>query len=271
MHVKLFVILAASAAFAQPQATPPAFEVASVKSAVPGTTGGRIQFLPGGRFTATNVPLNYLIQQLYQVRDFQIVGAPNWMAIIADGYNARYEIQAKGDESATEAQLREMVKALLSERFQLKVHKETRELPVYALIPTKSGAKVAVAKDNGRPRGSDPILLMDKGWIQGANVAMPAFIQVLSRSVDRPVVDKTSFAEAFDFRLTWTPDSGPPSDGGCPASFAAGQERLGLKPEAWSCPSIFTAVQDQLGLKLDPQKDPVEVLVIDHVERPAAN
>lgn len=270
MRVKLF-ILAASVAFAQA----PAFEVASVKPAVPGTLGGRIQFLAGGRFVGTNVPLNYLIQQIYQVRDFQVVGAPNWMAIIADGTNARYEIQAKGDESANDAQVREMVKALLAERFQLKVHKETRDLPVYALIPAKGGVKLTRAKYTGKPPGSGGIMLLDRGWFQGTNVTISSFMQVLSQSMDRPVVDKTNFAEPFEFRLTWTPDTstGPDaSDSGCPASFKAIAERLpaaGTEPK--SCPSIFTAVQGQLGLKLDPQKDPVEVLVIDHVERPSPN
>jgi uncharacterized protein (TIGR03435 family) len=273
--MRALVFAAASVALAQPQAAPQVFDVASVKSAVPGTLGGRLEFLPGGRFTATNVPLNFLIQRVYELRDFQIVGDPNWMAIIADGTGARYEIQAKGDESATEAQVREMVKALLADRFQLKVHKDTRDLPVYALIPAKAGVKLASAKDNGRPRGTGGILSMDRGWIQGTNVTMSFFIQSLSRSVDRPVVDQTNFTDAFDFRLTWTPDSSAVQDatpdGGCPSSFAAMQERLGQKPEAWTCPSIFTAVQDQLGLKLDPQKAPIEVLVIDHVERPSAN
>jgi uncharacterized protein (TIGR03435 family) len=84
-------------------------------------------------------------------------------------------------------------------------------------------------------------------------------------------VDKTNFTDAFDFKLTWTPDSDPASDGICPSSFAAFREQRGIKPEAESCPSIFTAVQDQMGLKLDPQKDPIEVLVIDHVEHPSVN
>jgi uncharacterized protein (TIGR03435 family) len=266
MRAKL-LLLTASIAFAQG----PAFDVASVKPAIPGDTGGRIQFPPGGGFVVSNVALTYIIQRVYGVRDFQLVGAPNWMAIIADGYGARYEIQAKGDASATEAQVQEMAKALLAERFQLKVHRETRDLPVYALIPAKGGVKIAVAKDNGRPRGSNGVLLVDQGWIQGTNVSMASLLQALSHSVDRPVVDKTNFAEAFDFRLTWTPDSDVPADGGCPATFLPMQERLGIRTEAWSCPSIFTAVQDQLGLKLDPQNDPIEVLVIDHVERPSAN
>lgn len=252
-----------------------AFDVASVKPAPPGETGGRIQFLPGGRFSATNVPLNYLIQQIYALRDFQIAGDPRWMAILADGYSARYYIEAKAADSATEDQMREMVKALLADRFQLKVHKEARELPVYALLPAKGGIKLQTAKNSGGPPGTGPILLMDRGWIQGSNVRVEAVIQQLSRSLPRPVVDKTGFTEPFDFRLTWTPDTGTapdtPADGICPASFAPLQERLKLKPEQWSCPSIFTAVQDQLGLKLEPQKDPTEVLVIDHVERPSAN
>jgi uncharacterized protein (TIGR03435 family) len=200
------------------------------------------------------------------------------MSIIADGTNARYEIQARGAESATEAEVREMVKALLADRFQLRVHKEIRELPVYDLVPAKTGVKLAVAKDNGRPPGSGGIAFMVKGWIQGTNVAMPSLILALSQLVDRPVVDKTNFTGAFDFRLTWTPDAAGSeepgaltSDPGCPPSFAAFQEQRGLKQEAWSCPSIFTAVQEQMGLKLDPQKDPTEVLVIDHVERPSAD
>jgi len=257
MRVKLF-ILAASVALAQAPA--PVFEVASVKSAVPGTRGGQVQFLSGGRFVATNVALNFIIQQVYELRDFQIVGAPNMMALIADGYSARYEIQAKGDESATEAQVREMAKALLAERFQLKVHKETRDLPVYALIPAKGGIKLkTAAKDDKRPPGRGGIANMDRGWIQGSNVAIPALVLVLSRSMDRPVVDKTNFTEAFDFRLTWTPDSDTSGDGSCPASFAAMQERLGPGPVPTNCPSIFTAVQEQMGLKLDPQKEPIEV------------
>jgi uncharacterized protein (TIGR03435 family) len=251
----------------------PAFEVASVRPATPGDTGAFVRFLPGGRFSAVNVPLNFLIQRTYQLRDFQIVGDPRWLAVIADGYAARYMIEAKGDPSAPEAQVQEMVKTLLADRFQLKVHKETRDLPVYALIPAKGGIKLQPAKDNGSPRGRGGVASMLRGWIQGTRVPMASLVLALSQSMDRPVVDKTGFSDAFDFRLTWTPDSGADAstDGSCPSSFTAFQEQRGMKVETWNCPSIFTAVQDQLGLKLDPQKDPTEVLVIDHVERPSAN
>jgi bla regulator protein blaR1 len=267
MRMKLF-LLAASVAFAQAPAAAPAFEVASIKPSDPNELGGYARFLPGGRFEVHNAQLIFVIQQIYGVRDFQIVNDPKW---ITDWNTARFNIEARGDESATEPQVREMAKALLAERFQLKVHKETRDLPVYALIPAKTGIKLAVAKDDGRPRGNGRIANVDRGWLQGTNVTMPSVVQVLSTSVNRPIVDKTNFAEAFDFRLTWTPDSDTSGDGGCPASFAAAWEHLNRKPEPLSCPSIFTAVQEQLGLKLDPQKAPIEVLVIDHVERPSAN
>jgi uncharacterized protein (TIGR03435 family) len=258
------------------QAASPVFEVASVKSSVPGENGGRVQFLPGGRFMATNVPLTFLIQQTYEVRDFQVVGAPNWMSVIADGYGARYEIQAKGDASATPAQVREMVKALLAERFQLKLHPATRDLTVYALIPARIGSNPSMLKFENIVGGGG-IALMDKGWIEGAKVSMPYLASTLSQYMDHPVVDKTGFTERFDFRLTWTPDSvesaarDTPLDLGCPASFAALRERFGIKQVPAACPSIFEAVQQQLGLKLDLQKAPIDVLVIDHVEKPSPN
>lgn len=249
------------------------FEVASVKQSAPGTQGARIQFLPGGTFRAFNVPLIYLLAEIYQVRSFQIVGDRPWMAVIADGYDARYDIEARSSGGADEAQLRTMVKGLLSERFQLAVHRESREVPVYELIPAKSGARLQLAKDNGSPRGSGRVGFLVPGWIQGTNVAMPGFVQALSELVDRPIVDKTGFTGAFDFKLTFTPDSvsAAPPDGACPPGFARIREQRRLKPEIESCPSIFTAVQEQLGLKLDAKKDAVEVLVVDHVERPSAN
>jgi uncharacterized protein (TIGR03435 family) len=115
------------------------------------------------------------------------------------------------------------------------------------------------------------------GWIEGANVMMPYLASTLSQYMDHPVVDKTGFTEPFDFRLTWTPDSvesaarDTPLDPGCPASFATLRDRFGIKQVPASCPSIFSAVQEQLGLKLDLQKAPIDVLVIDHVEKASVN
>jgi uncharacterized protein (TIGR03435 family) len=150
----------------------------------------------------------------------------------------------------------------------LKLHRDTKEFPVYALIPARTGVKLPVtANTGGRAPGTGGIAFMERGWIQGTNVGMPSLIRALSPSLDRPLVDKTNFKEPFDFTLQWTPDPGatagpaaPTADPGCPASFAAMYERMGQKPKTGSCPSLFTAVQEQLGLKLDAQKLPIEVL-----------
>ena len=122
---------------------------------------------------------------------------------------------------------------------------------MYALIPAKGGLKLQVAKDNGRPRGTGGISSsVPMGRLFGNNVSMDHFVQILSeQQLDRPVVDRTSFAEPFDFTLEYAPPD---------RSDAAG-------------PSIFTAVQEQLGLKLDPVKASIEVMVIDHIEEPSEN
>jgi|SRR6185437_8687909 len=105
---------------------------------------------------------------------------------------------------------------------------------------------------------------------------MPSFMQTLSRSVDRPIIDKTEYTQSFDYRLTWTPDGPAAQAGGtCPASWEALQQRfskqVGTGPAPANCPSLFTAIQEQMGLKLEPQKAPIEVLVIDHIEKPSEN
>jgi uncharacterized protein (TIGR03435 family) len=214
---------------------------------------------------------------MYGLRDYQLSGAPDMMAIVADGSNARYDIEATAsDQSAAEAQIKEMVKTLLADRFQLRVHRETRDLPVYALTPAKSGIKVRVDAQHPRRVGMGPIT---PGWLEG-RASMSSFIQNLSRSVDRPIIDKTGYTADFDYRLTWTPDRATPQAGdvapeSCPSSWEALQEQmrqiLGSEPAPVSCPPLFTAIQEQMGLKLDPQKAPIEVLVIDHVEKPSEN
>src|SRR5688572_26732168 len=129
----------------------PTFEAVSVKRSVPGTTGGRVQFLPG-RFVGENVPLDFLLQQVYGVRDFQIVAPPELKAIIADSRDSRYQIQAKANDTATPEQVKEMVKMLLADRFGLRLHQEMRALPVYALVQARGGVKGA-REATGPPGG----------------------------------------------------------------------------------------------------------------------
>jgi len=240
------IVLMSSGTFGQAPAPRPTFDVASIRPSDPNQEGGWVRF-PSGRLEVSNAQLIFVIQQVYGVRDFQIVGAPKW---IVDWNTARFDINAKAEGVTNEGQLRLMAQDLLENRFQLKLHRETRDLPVYVLTRGKKGVKVKVTPDNGRPRGSGGIASMGLGWIQGVNVSMKYFAEALSRYADRPVLDRTNYTEAFTFKLEWAPDDSQQDD---------------------TRPSLLAAVQEQMGLKLDPQKGPIEVLVIDHVERPSEN
>jgi uncharacterized protein (TIGR03435 family) len=233
------------------------FDVASIRPSDPDEKGGWARFLPGGRFEVLNAQLIFVIEEVYGVRDFQIVDAPKW---IVDWNTARFKIEAKAEGVASQDRLRLMAQNLLEDRFQLKLHRETRDLPVYVLTQGKDGVKVKVTPDNGRPRGSGGIESVERGWIRGENVSMEFFISSLSRRTDRPVLNRTNYTEAFTFSLQW-------ADEGSSGRGAAGDD---AQPDM-ARPSLFTAVQEQMGLKLVPQKASVEVLVIDHVERPSEN
>jgi uncharacterized protein (TIGR03435 family) len=138
-----------------------------------------------------------------------------------------------------------MVQALLAERFHLTVHQETRTLPAYDLILAKGGSKLQLTKANGKSIGTS------RTYFNGEGLTMTSIAEELSKITGRVVVDKTSLADRYDLKLVWTTDDAPISDS--------------------SAPSLFTAIQEQLGLKLEPAKEPVSVLVIDHVELPTPN
>jgi uncharacterized protein (TIGR03435 family) len=246
-----------------------AFDVTSVKRAVPGTPGSRIRFLPGGRFAGENVAVQFVIQQAYGVRDYQIVAAPQWKAIIADGFNQRYQIEARGRETATEAEMKEMVKALLADRFKLRLHREKRPLPVYALVQDSGGVKVARVPD-GKGGG---IELVAPGWIRGMGTEPRFLADSLSRYVDRPVVDQTNLKEVLDFDLTWSTLENVDADTppGCHPGVLEMAKRPRYEKTKLSCPSLFTAVREQLGLRLDAQDAPTDVIVIDSIALPTEN
>jgi uncharacterized protein (TIGR03435 family) len=248
--------LAPGAALAQPTAAPTAFEVASVKLSDPNAPIGALEFPPGGRFVATNVPLRIIIQRAFDVRDFQLLGGPDWLI------KELYAIQAKAPEGpVSDAQIRLMVQTLLAERFHLRVHRETKELAVYALVIGKNGPKVEAAKDSPRPGA----LGVGRGSITARSTTFANVATALSRLLSRPVLDETQLSGNYDFKLHYDQSSvGLPFPGPRQESDAAGQ------PDGAE-PSIFTAVQEQLGLKLDPQKRPVEVVVIDSIARPSEN
>jgi bla regulator protein BlaR1 len=248
----------------------PVFEVASIKLNKSGEPNVMLMFTPNG-FTTTNAPLREVIRMAYQVPEFQMSGGPAWIN------SERYDIEAKVDSSAAEKlgqldqdQRRAMLRPLLEDRFQLKVHQETRELPIYTLAIAKNGPKLHAAKpDDTYPDGiKDPdgvahpgMMRMGPGRITAQGLPMKDIVRLLTQQLGRTVLDKTGLTGNYDVELQWTPDN-------IPASMIGPDGKP--TPEI-SGPSVFTAIQEQLGLKLESQKGPVEVLVIDRVERPSAN
>jgi bla regulator protein blaR1 len=238
----------------------PAFEVASIKPGDPSARGTRVMVAPGGRFTASNVNLKFLIQYAYGVRDFQIMGAPGWAG------SDRYEISAKPEEereNTSQDQLKLMMQALLADRFKLTFHRETKELPVYGLVAGKNGPKLQQSAVENRPE-----LRMGRGLISAKGVSMEMLANQLAQQLGRSVIDQTGLKGQYDIKLEWTPDTSErrgmgDGDVRAPSDAAAAPDPAG--------PSIFTAVQEQLGLKLEGQKGPVDILVIDHVEKPSEN
>jgi bla regulator protein blaR1 len=240
------------------------FEVASIKPSAPAGGGMQIGVSPGGTFNAKNVTLKVLIEQAYDVRDFQIAGGPGWVDTEV------YDIIAKGDGTGpSEDDMRKMtdtqrdlfkeqlvvkIRALLADRFLLKVHRETKELPVYALAIAKNGTKIQSAADEDVTRTSLTTRRGDGGKteVTGTRVPVASLVKTLSSQVGRPVLDQTGLAGNYNFKFSFAPDLGQPAT-----------ETDG--------PSIFTALQEQLGLRLEAQKGPVEVLVIDSAQKASEN
>ena len=244
------------------------FEVASVKPNVSGSANSNIELHPGGRITATNVVLAGLMRNIFNLQPYQLVNAPGWIE------TARFDIEAKADreysprEDAPAPELLAMLRNLLADRFRLAVHREMREMPVYALVMARAdrvlgpqlrrstidcdaeAARGLAAKRGVAPPDARPIVRcrigMGGGRIVGTGTTIAELMRRLSAPLGRAVVDRTGLSGAFDLELQWSPDQAADATG----------------------PSIFTAIQEQLGLKLEPQRAPVEVLVIDRIERP---
>jgi uncharacterized protein (TIGR03435 family) len=246
---------------AQQQSAPrPAFEVASIKPGDPNSEIFRIGNMPGGRFTANNATLKMLIQTAYDVRSHQISGGPNWLD------SAKYDIDAKPDNAtpipdgpAGGPRVRLMLQSLLEDRFNLKLHRELRDEPVYELTIAKGGLKLKEAANSLKQQQRG--MRIGRGQLTGTAAPIVILVNVLSQQLGRSVIDKTGLAGQYDFELKWTPDvgqaQGGPADAGPPPDLGG--------------PSLFTALQEQLGLKLESTKGPVDVLVIDRAEKPSEN
>jgi len=277
LGAKLILGIALSFAVATSQARR-SFETVSIKASAPGGKSFSLSGLP--KLTAKNASLRDLIRVAYQVRDFQISGGPDWID------STHYDIEATAkDKPAPKEWIQTMtslLQSLLEDRFKLKPHRETKELPVYVLTVAKGGPKFQQSKEkscttfnwirNSPPPGQISSIHCGAAEltnaqlnrtldavgisIKGATPDAPGLMFFLSRELDRIVIDKTGLTGLFDFYLEW--------------SRAATLDKAATSADPDNL-SLFTALQDQLGLKLTPEKGPVEILVIDHAEKPSAN
>ena len=243
----------------------PEFDVATIRPGKPGARGSTFSFTHGGGIQITNGTVKGLIEMAYDVRDFQIDGGPGWVNSVPYNIVAKAtsdEPEAHADDSMRATRLR--LQTLLAQRFQLKIRRETRDLPVYVLTVSKNGARLVDRGDSKSAEGSPVGILASCGQMTGTRTSTTNLAYKLSRQLNRVVIDRTDLSGTYDFQLSWTPDLGP-----CSASAPAGSSETPASSS--DGPSIFTALQEQLGLKLEPQKGPVNVIVIDHIEEPSPN
>ena len=299
------IVLAACAAFGQAATESPTFEVASVKPAEPQTMGMmrvRMSGGPGtpdpGQLTYTNVSLKNVLTNAYNVKGYQLSG-PKWLDA------ERFDITAKIPMGTTKEQFERMLQNLLAERFKLALHHETKELPMYALVVGKGGSKLkesveddpAVPPPPPPPPGNDgtgPVrlkvgadgnpqlpagmgkngmmMMMTNGRLRLVANHRPigALLEMLGNQLGRPVVDATDLKANYDFTLDFAPDGMngpmgmmPPT----PPQHEGGPDGGGSMGHDAGGPTIFTALQEQLGLKLEQRKGPVDLLVIDRLEK----
>lgn len=214
----------------------PSFDVASVKASKSSASGAiAIGFTAAhGEVSMTGSTLKHCIAWAYSLGDDRIAG-PEWID------SERFDILAKAADPAPQDQLRLMLRSLLAERFKLALHSSKKVAPVYALVVGSKGPKIHEVAADGPPR-----YYPGKTGVHAEKISMARFAEVLAGRVEFPVIDATGLAGVYDIKLDWSPD-----------------ETAG--------PSVFTAVQGQLGLKLEARHAPVEILVVDHVERPTGN
>jgi uncharacterized protein (TIGR03435 family) len=249
-------------------APPPEFEVVSIKPHGPMDRGWKLHFTSDGYY-AEGVTTQKLIQEAYGIFEAnRIAGLPTW------GTSQKYDIEAKFSDSDLPAfqkldvdQRRLTIQALLASRFKLIVRHEVRELPVYDLAVAKDQPKFQETRPDEAPirstKGFGGLVTRSRpGQLTVKWETMSHFAEMLSMILDRQVIDTTGLKGHYDFALDWAPDSNP-------AAGVGSSNETSVTPDPG--PSIFTALQEQLGLKLKPQKGPVEVLVIAHIEQPSAN
>jgi len=238
----------------------PSFDVATIKPSVPGRQGKGFGFR-AGHFVTFNTNVNDLIAFAYGLHPKQIVGAPDWFG------TDLYDIEGKPDTEGRPnlKQMGIMVQKLLVDRFQLKFHHDQKELSVYVISVAPGGPKMT--KSTAGPDDPQGFGFRGLGDLNVRNMSMKDFAGWMQNGVmDRPVVDQTGLTDRYDFPLKWTPDD---------SQFAAFRGVGAVPPpptdDPKAPPALYTAITEQLGLKMAPGKVPVDVIVIDHAEKPSAN
>ena len=213
------------------------FDVASVRPAkITNDTrsGYFVSGATGAKLTVLNLPLLSVIERAYNLREYQIVG-PDWLK------GPKFEIKAKLPSGTPREEMGAALQTQLTERFKTGTHREKRDLPYYVLLAGKDGPRLKVSEGRGTTT-------QIRGLYKARNETMARFCDSLARTMDRAVVDETGLTGRYDFVLDYT----------------------GLDPrmsDPAGMPSIFKALRDQLGLKMESRKGPIDVLVIDRVER----
>jgi uncharacterized protein (TIGR03435 family) len=282
---KPLLILVGLAALLQAQSKGPEFEVASIRPAAPITQAVNAGMrMDGAQVNWAQLTLRDYIAAAYKVKDYQIQG-PDWMA------SARFDITAKLPSGVRQEQVPEMLGALLADRFLMKLHRESKEFPVYGLVVGKGGPKlkaspadppadstetgkgavsVGATGSNGTTfvdLGKGSSVLLGNNRIEAKKVAMPGFADMLARFTDRPTVDMTGLRGNYDLTLEFSPED-------FRAMMIRASGIAGVIPptevlrllEATPGDTTLSALET-LGLKLEPRKAPLDVLVIDHMER----
>jgi uncharacterized protein (TIGR03435 family) len=224
--------------------TRPAFDVASIRATASGPeTGVAWDYPPNGGFRGRNYTVWSMIRAAYGLTDLQLSGGPAW--ITTEGFDIQAQPSPSG-AAITREQTRQMMQTLLEDRFQLKLHRETRELPAFALQVAKGGPKLPPVSS-----GPQKTILGD---LEMPSMSLKQLGSMLEFELGRLIVDKTGLQGNFAIKLRWAPERAQTAGASDP-----------------TLPSLFTALQEQLGLKLESLKVPTEVFVIDSVERPSEN
>ncbi|HUK34327.1 MAG TPA: TIGR03435 family protein [Vicinamibacterales bacterium] len=250
LRIAVGCVLATTCVFAQGK---PTFEVATIKRSTQLEPNGTLRMQPGGLFRSVNIDALTLILGAYRTAErrlfaSQVIGAPTWLGV------ERYDITARVDaELAARPQeelfskLPLLLQSLLEERFALRLHRDTRDVPVYVLT-MKDASLGPRLRQSATDCAATPNLCAIRaqpGYLSAGSADVETLVNLLSSTVDRVIVNRTALSGRFSIELEWSPNQ-----------------------TATDKPSIFTALQEQLGLELESARAPVDVVIIDHVERP---